>query len=92
MYTILTSSGRKIVREYIADLKAKREKILTAGNDSANKVFVLTLKDIEATILFYFDQDRETHYCHSWGATDHYDSDLPLILKDYKDFEVRICY
>ena len=92
MYTVLTSSGRKIVKEYIADLKAKREKILAARKDSANKVFVPTLKDIETTILFYFDQDRETHYYHSWAATDHYDTDMPLILEYHKDFEVRTRY
>lgn len=92
MYTVLTSNGRKIVKEYIANLEAKHEKILAAGKDSVNNTFVPTLKDIETTILFYFDQDRETHYCHSWAVTDHYDSDLPLILEDHKDFEARICY
>lgn len=89
MYTVLTSSGRKIVKEYITNLEKKREEIFFAGKDTIDGAFVPTLKYIETTILFYFDQDRETHYCHSWAATDHYDTDLPLILENYKDFEVR---
>ena len=83
----LTKNGKKLVKDYISELKAKRKEILDAGIDTAD--FPLpTEKDIVADInlcgINYDDPDDPCYY-NGWGVTDNYDADYPLLLKLGRD-------
>ncbi len=83
----LTDKGKLAARNYIRELRAKRKEILDAGKDTADETELPTEELIEEDVNFLgIDSDGE--YYNGWGVTDHYDADLPLLLKIGRDLEV----
>lgn len=81
-----TETGEKKVSAYIRELEAKRKAILDARLDTDFETIIPTKGDILQDILFFEEGDE---YCNSWGVTDNYNGDYPLLLKrgeDYDDF------
>lgn len=74
----LTDLGRKEVKTYLREAKAKRREILDAGKDTADQTELPTEDDILMDIL-HFEENGE--YCNTWGVTDNYNTDYPLYLK-----------
>ncbi len=81
----LTEEGERKVQSYVDELKAKRKEILDVGLDTANETNLPEIADIEADVNFTgIDGDGE--YYNSWGVTDNYDADAPIVLVYGKDF------
>lgn len=83
----LTDYGKKQVENYINELKAKRKEILDAGKDTADETTLPTIEDIIADVQFLGIDDSGEYY-NGWGVTDHYDADLPILLRLGRDLEV----
>lgn len=83
MEVILTKIGKRKVKDYLAELKAKRKEILDAGKDTADETELPTIEDILSDI-YSFEADNE--YYNNWGVTDNYDSDYPLHLEECVDY------
>ena len=85
----LTEKGTKVVKDYIAEMEAKRKEILDAGLDTVNYVKIPTIEDIVADI-HWIGVDITNQYYNGWCVTDNYDADSPLVLNLDEDFiEVR---
>ncbi len=80
----LTDHGLKEITNYIAELKAKQKEILDAGLDTADDTDIPTVEDIMSDIPDMIDEDGD--YYNSWGVTDNYDADNPILLQQDKDF------
>ncbi len=77
---VLTDAGRKKIQAYIDEMKEKRNRLLKEGLDTADET---ELPD-EETIFrdgldFGLDEDGEIY--NSWGVTDNYEADRPIVLK-----------
>lgn len=84
---VLTDYGKKVVKDYIAELAAKRKEILDAGKDTAIDTELPSEEDIVASVnLSGLDENGE--YYDGWDVTDHYDADSPILLKIGRDLEV----
>ena len=83
---ILTDYGKRAVKDYIAELAAKRKEILDAGKDTAEETELPTMEDIIADVNSLGIDDSGEYY-NGWGVTDHYDADLPILLKIGRDLE-----
>ncbi len=77
---VLTDYGKRAVKDYIAELAAKRKEILDAGKDTADETTLPTMEDIIADVNSQGIDDSGEYY-NGWGVTDHYDADLPILLK-----------
>ncbi len=75
----LTPTGIRKTESYICELAAKRKEILDAHNDTAMETHIPTLEDIVNDIDF-MSVDEDGEYYNSWGCTDNYDADYPLLL------------
>ena len=84
---VLTDYGKRTVKDYIAELAAKRKEILDARKDTADETTLPTMEDIIADVNFQGIDDFGEYY-NGWGVTDHYDADLPILLKIDRDLEV----
>ena len=83
----LTDVGIHNIGFYIEELKAKRKEILEAGKDTADDTTIPTFIDIFMDCVQEgFDEDGESY--NSWGVTDHYDADYPILLKIGRDVEL----
>ena len=80
---VLTNRGLEIVKNYIADLKAKRKEIMDADKDTCDDTSIPSINDIIEDIE-YFDDDE--NYYNNWGVTDNYDGDYPLDLTKGIDY------
>lgn len=76
----LTERGSSEVKFYLKELAAKRREILDAGIDTADYTELPTVDDILMDIAHFIEPNGE--YCNGWGATDNYDADYPLYLKN----------
>ncbi len=81
----LTDRGKRVVSQYISELKAKRKEILDAGKDTADETNLPTVDDIISDIE-WTGVDEDGSYLNGWGVTDNYDSDYALELKLGRDF------
>jgi len=76
----LTELGKSEVDIYLRELAAKRKEILDAGIDIASYTELPTIDDILMDIAHFIEPNGE--YCNGWGATDNYDADYPLYMKE----------
>lgn len=83
-----TPDGLEKVERFIRECKAKRKEILDAGKDTADNTDLPTPEDIESDIISV-GVDDDGDYYNSWGVTDNYDSDTPLVLTIVQDFIVH---
>ena len=82
---MLTAEGRRKVRTFISECKAKQKELLDSGRDTVTDVNIPTAADILADIEWMgIDEDGE--YYNAWGVSDNYESDRPLSLKLDIDF------
>ena len=88
----LTKHGKRVVESYIRELEAKRKEILDAGKDTADETELPTAEDILSDVSFtginWDDSDGPCYY-NGWAVTDHYDSDLPILLKLGRDLFIE---
>ena len=75
----LTNRGEKVVKQYIANLWAKRIEILDAGKDTAFDTKLPSVAAIEGDVNFIGLDDDGVYY-NNWGVTDNFDADCPLCL------------
>jgi hypothetical protein len=84
----LTSKGYKEIQSYINEMIAKRKEILDAGKDTAEETSVPTVEEVfEDLLSFPIDEDGEIW--NSFGVTDNYSADRPLVLALERDFSVN---
>ena len=83
---ILNENGKEKIRIFLKELAAKRKEILDAGKDTADETALPDEKDILCDAEC-FDFDDDGNYMNFFGCTDHYDSDKPICLNKYTDFE-----
>lgn len=82
----LTKDGEESLRFQLAKLKAKREKILDTGWDTAIDTTIPTIEDIRSDIREFEDEDGD--YFNAWGVTDNYDEMISLHRgKDFIGYE-----
>lgn len=87
---ILTDYGKRVVKDYITELAAKRKEILDARKDTADETTLPTEEDIISDVN-YLGLDDNGEYYNGWAVTDNYDADYPILLKLGKDLkEVKI--
>lgn len=79
----LTEKGKKKAENFTRELKALQKEIVDAGKDTADRVILPTIEDIESDIGDALDEYED--YINSWNATDN-DYDLPLHLFVNDDF------
>ena len=84
---VLTEYGKKVIKDYIAELAAKRKEILDAGKDTAIDTELPSEEDIVASVNSS-GLDENGEYYDGWDVTDHYDADLPIMLKIGRDLEI----
>ena len=77
---VLTERGKKKAATYISEMEVKRKKILEAELDTANETTIPSIEGIESDINAY-DLDDDGEYFNSWGVTDKYNADYPLLLR-----------
>ena len=85
---VLTATGEKKAKAYLAELAAKRKEILDAGKDTADDTDLPTVEDIIADVNWdglALEEEGIKEYCNGWAVTDHYEADYPLLLKFGKD-------
>jgi len=82
---LFKENGIRLIFNYIKELEAKRKEILDAGLDSASDTELPTIDDIKADIELT-GLDSDGLYCNSWGVTDNYNADYPLVLRQDEDF------
>lgn len=83
---VLTYEGQKRIRSYIAELEAKRKEILDAKKDTADETHIPTMEDIISDIDNGVGIDDDGAYYNSWGVTDNYNADEPIVLIYGADF------
>lgn len=83
MAYILTKTGIRAAKEFIAELQAKRKEILDAGKDTCEDTELPDIEAIESDVNA-FAEDGE--YLNCWGCTDNYNSDYPLCLREGVDY------
>ncbi len=83
-----TEQGRKKAEQYIKELKAKQKEILDAGKDTCDETNLPSLEDILSDVSLIGLDDEELCYYNSWGVTDHYNADFPLLLSLGSDIEL----
>lgn len=67
----LTAQGMNSIKDYLAELSAKRKEILDAEKDTAIDTPLPTIQDIIDDIAEP-DDDSSYEYVGDWGVTDHY--------------------
>ncbi len=86
LYTFeLTERGRKQTEDYIRELEAKRKEILDARQDTTDETVLPTVEDVLSDIEIDWNDPDGPCYLNSWAVTDHYDADVPLLLKIGRD-------
>ena len=83
----LTEQGKQECERYITELKAKQKEILDAGIDTITKTVLPSVENIEEDMQ---DEVSDNSYIRSWGVTDHYEADCPIMLEKGKDFTLII--
>ena len=87
-----TKEGKKRTDTFIRELEEKRKEFLDGGKDTADETNLPTaddiLSDIEFVGISWDDPDGPCYY-NGWGVTDNHDSDLPLLLRFERDFEIE---
>ena len=83
MAYVLTKTGIRKAKAYIAELKTKRKEILDASKDTCEETELPDVEAIESDLNFFAENGE---YLNGWGVTDHYESDYPLCLQEGDDY------
>ena len=88
----LTKTGKTKVRQYIAEIIAKRKEILDAKLDTASDTDLPSVKDIICDIAWNINLQKDplsySEYMNTFGVTDNYNADTAIVLMAGNDFTI----
>lgn len=83
MAYVLTKTGIRTAKKYIAELQAERKEILDAGKDTCEDTMLPDVEASESDVNVFAENGE---YLNCWGVTDHYNSDYPCCLQEGIDY------